>query len=83
MQSQDDSRMYEFAQRWIDRAKLASLDARKAHRWMYINYANQLQDPFAGYGEQNHKRLIEIQESVDPLAVSGSRGLCRGYFKLL
>lgn len=80
--STDDQTVYDFAARFIQRAKEVTVQARLDNRWMYINYANQVQDPFAGYGTENKKRLQEVQEAVDPNGVFTSTGLCRGYFKV-
>ena len=81
--AEDDSILYAFAKRWIEKTKSETKDAGRDYRWMYINYANQQQDPFAGYGEANYQRLMEIQKNVDSMGIFSSRGLCRGYFKLL
>ena len=35
------------------------------HRYLYMNYASQNQDVFAGYGEENRKKLREIQKKYD------------------
>lgn len=80
--STDDQAVYDFAARFIKRAKEVTVQAGLDNRWMYINYANQIQDPFAGYGMENKKRLQEIQKAVDPDGVFTSTGLCRGYFKV-
>lgn len=74
--------MNAFINRWIERATAATKNAAKDHRWRYINYASNQQDPFAGYGEQNVQRLRNIQKSVDPRGVFTSSGLCKGFFKL-
>ncbi|KAF7194442.1 Bifunctional solanapyrone synthase [Pseudocercospora fuligena] len=79
----EDSAVYACAQRWASRAKAATIAAGKEHPWLYINYASQQQDPFAGYGDENFGRLKGIAKAVDPMGIFGSRGLCRGYFKLL
>lgn len=79
----DDVKLNGFAEGFIKRAKAATEVAGKAQRWMYINYANQVQDPFGGYGEDSRQEMIKVQREVDPLGVFTSRGLCRGYFKLI
>jgi FAD/FMN-containing dehydrogenase len=80
--AQDDQAVYDFADRFVARAKARTERAGKAHRWMYINYAKREQDPFGGYGEANLRRLKKIQRAADPEGVFTSTGLCRGYFKL-
>jgi len=52
------------------------------HPFIYQNYAAQGQDVFAGYGEENLKRLKKIQKSVDPDGVFARGGLCGGHFKI-
>ena len=52
------------------------------HPFVYINYANKGDDVFAGYGEDNKKRLIAIQKNIDPYGIFTSSGLWRGFFKL-
>ncbi|CVK91316.1 related to 6-hydroxy-d-nicotine oxidase [Fusarium mangiferae] len=52
------------------------------HPFIYINYANQGQDVFASYGEENHRRLIEVQRALDPEGVFTSSGLWTGFFKV-
>ncbi|KAL4816662.1 FAD binding domain protein [Aspergillus spinulosporus] len=56
-----------------------------ANRYLYINYASaqQADGVFAGYGEENVQRLKAIQRAVDPRGVYTSKGLWRGFVKLL
>ncbi|CAG8982389.1 hypothetical protein HYALB_00007511 [Hymenoscyphus albidus] len=82
-QQKDDPSIYALAKRWVDRTKALTVAAGKDHPWLYINYASQQQDPFAGYGEKNLDRLRKVHQDVDPMGIFGSRGLCRVYFKLL
>ncbi|KAH6961827.1 hypothetical protein BKA56DRAFT_647807 [Ilyonectria sp. MPI-CAGE-AT-0026] len=63
--------------------KTAALELGVYHPYIYLNYAKSDQDVFSGYGERNRRRLIEIQKSVDPNGVFTSKGLWRGYFKLV
>ncbi|BCR83307.1 uncharacterized protein ACHE_10709S [Aspergillus chevalieri] len=79
----DDDAMNTFVNNWVEKSTAATKDAGKHHPWMYINYASKEQDPYAGYGEGNLQRLRRIQSSVDPDGVFTSKGLCRGFFKLL
>lgn len=48
--------------------------------WVYLNYADESQDPLASYGAENVKRLREVSVSYDPEQVF--QKLCRGGFKL-
>ena len=79
----DDDAMNDFVNKWVEKASAATRDAGRHHPWLYINYANKEQDPFAGYGEENLQRLRSIQRNVDANGVFSSSGLCKGYFKLL
>ncbi|KAK2594179.1 hypothetical protein QQS21_008118 [Conoideocrella luteorostrata] len=81
--AEDDSRINLMAERWLERSNSLTKSVGKHHDWLYINYANKKQDPFAGYGRENHQRLRNIQRQTDPLGIFTSKGLCRGYFKLL
>ncbi|PTB65194.1 FAD-binding domain-containing protein [Trichoderma citrinoviride] len=36
------------------------------HRYQYLNYAARHQDVYGGYGEENRKRLRELQAKYDP-----------------
>jgi hypothetical protein len=78
--SLDDATVYaaidRFVSRSVDLAKERGLD----NRFIYINYASQDQDVFAGYGEVNERRLREVRREYDPEDVFWR--LWRGYFKL-
>ena len=39
------------------------------HRWVYLNYAAEWQDPITGYGEENKLKLQETSKKYDPHAV--------------
>jgi FAD/FMN-containing dehydrogenase len=56
-----------------------------ANRYRYINYASaaQTDEVFPGYGGENMQRLKQIQMAVDPKGVFTSKGLWRGFRKLL
>lgn len=56
-----------------------------AHPYLYINYASAAQTDkvFAGYGEENVRRLKAVAREVDPEGVFSSEGLWRGFVKLL
>ncbi|CAG8910150.1 unnamed protein product [Penicillium egyptiacum] len=79
----DDDAINALANRWLQRSLAATHEADKFHPWLYINYASKAQHPFAGYGEANLRKLVAIQREVDPKGIFTSKGLCRGYFKLL
>lgn len=78
----DDDAVYAFADNFIDGFKEAAEELGVLHPYLYVNYADKGQDVFASYGEENNRRLIEIQKSVDPKGIFTSSGLWRGFFKL-
>ncbi|KAL1622792.1 hypothetical protein SLS54_004812 [Diplodia seriata] len=69
----------------VDRIKAAAEALGADHPYLYVNYAmdGQADEVFAGYGEANVQRLKAIQRSVDPTGVFTSRGLWRGFMKLI
>jgi hypothetical protein len=74
----DDATVYGFAERFFSRYTQAAKDLGVHHPYIYLNYANRDQDPFAGYGTENKQRLTEIQQSVDPRGIFTSTGRWRG-----
>jgi hypothetical protein len=78
----DDTKMNAFSDTVIQGIKSVAVSENADHPYIYINYAKYDQDPFSSYGDQNRKRLTEIQTSVDPSGIFTSRGLWRGFFKL-
>lgn len=50
------------------------------NRFIYMNYAGQDQDVYAGYGPESVARLKEVQSKYDPQGVF--KNLQPGYFKL-
>ncbi|KAK8142575.1 hypothetical protein G3M48_008556 [Beauveria asiatica] len=51
------------------------------HPFIYLNYANKGQDPFASYGWENKQKLLKIQKDVDSAGIFTSKGLWTGFFK--
>ncbi|KAI6084501.1 FAD-binding domain-containing protein [Hypoxylon rubiginosum] len=80
--STNDGAAYSFADRFIEDFRRAAERLDVLHPFIYINYANKGQDVFSGYGEENKKKLIAIQESIDPRGVFTSSGLWPGFFKV-
>ncbi|KAJ5504756.1 FAD linked oxidase N-terminal [Penicillium fimorum] len=69
----------------VDRIALAADKLGVANRYMYINYASaeQASQVFSSYGEDNFQRLKDIQKVVDPRGIFTSKGLWKGFVKLL
>ncbi|KAL2064193.1 hypothetical protein VTL71DRAFT_4687 [Oculimacula yallundae] len=76
----DDIRVFNTVNRFISRsvglAKSMGLD----NDFIYMNYASQDQDVYAGYGKSNVDRLKAVQKKYDPHGVF--KKLQPGYFKL-
>ncbi|OAA67650.1 FAD-binding, type 2 [Cordyceps fumosorosea ARSEF 2679] len=77
-----DQEAYDYADQFIADFRQAAEHAKVFHPFIYLNYANKGQDPFASYGKKNHQRLLKIQKDVDPGGVFTSEGLWSGFFKL-
>lgn len=75
-----DSAIFETYQRVLDRAKAAGELLGLNHRYIYMNYASQFQDPISGYGPESKARLLEVSKTYDPEGVF--QNLQPGYFKL-
>ena len=69
----------------ISRIGAVAKELEVANRYLYINYASaaQADEVFAGYGERNWQRLRDVQRSVDPRGILTSKGLWKGFIKLL
>ncbi|KAK4122097.1 FAD-binding domain-containing protein [Parathielavia appendiculata] len=61
-------------------ALAASRGARSKNGYIYMNYAADTQDVYAGYGRENLARLRHVAKRYDP--EGKFRKLWRGYFKL-
>jgi FAD binding domain len=76
----DDEVIFAAYTKWLAesraRAKVLGLD----HRYLYMNYASQFQDPIRGYGDLNTAKLKKIARRYDPDEVF--QRLQPGYFKL-
>ena len=77
---EDDGVVLAAARRVIDRSTEKAKEMGAFHRYLYQNYADISQDVFAGYGEENLKRLREVSRKYDPEQVF--QKLQPGYFKL-
>ncbi|KAJ0125967.1 Uncharacterized protein HZ326_30926 [Fusarium oxysporum f. sp. albedinis] len=79
--SMDDA-AYSLAEDFIANFQKLAKSLNAFHPFIYINYANKGQDVFASYGNDNHKRLTEVQKALDPRGVFTSFGLWTGFFKV-
>lgn len=77
----DDAAVLQASENIIARSTALAKEMGLHHRYIYQNYAHITQDVFAGYGEKNLERLMEIQKKYDPEGVFGKR-LQPGHFKL-
>lgn len=72
--------MQRVAKNILDRAIAKSKEMGLYHRYIYPNYADSSQDVYAGYGEENQKKLRAIQKRYDPEGVFSR--LQPGYHKV-
>lgn len=78
----DDAVFYGAYYNFINRAEAVAKEMGLWHRFKYVNYAEGSQDVWSGYGEENLRRLKQIQRKIDPERVFTKGGLGEGYFKL-
>lgn len=76
----DDEIIYEAYTKWLAGSNLRAQELGLDHRYIYMNYASELQDPIRGYGEANVARLQNAAKEYDPDGVF--QVLQPGYFKL-
>lgn len=62
------------------RFRQAAKDLDQHHPYIFQNHAYHEEDVFAGYGEQNRRRLWNIRRDVDPNGLFQT--LQPGFFKL-
>ncbi|KAM3549485.1 hypothetical protein MY1884_008719 [Beauveria asiatica] len=77
-----DQAAYDYADDFIAEFRKAAEHAEVLHPFIYLNYANKGQGPFASYGWENNQKLLKIQKNVDTAGVFTSKGLWTGFFKL-
>jgi hypothetical protein len=78
--AEDDEAVKAYVARFMNKTVALLEKEGLLHRWVYPNYANKMQDVFAGYGEENRGRLREIQGKYDTEGVFSR--LSKGYFKV-
>ncbi|KAL8950598.1 MAG: hypothetical protein Q9222_003378 [Ikaeria aurantiellina] len=76
----DDDRIIAAADRVINNSIATAKSMKLDYRYIYQNYASLKQSVFAGYGQANQQRLIQISKKYDPDQVF--QNLQPGYFKL-
>lgn len=76
----DDARVFDTINSFVSRSVDLANSMGLANRYIYINYAAQDQDVYAGYGPESEARLKQVQAKYDPLGVF--KRLQPGYFKL-
>ncbi|GIJ89551.1 hypothetical protein Asppvi_008493 [Aspergillus pseudoviridinutans] len=81
----DDAAVERMSVNVVRRLQAAAENLGVANRYLYVNYASAAQTDafFAGYGTGNMRRLREIQRAVDPDGIFTSKGLWKGFVKLL
>jgi hypothetical protein len=81
----DDVAVNQMAANVFERLNATAANLDVANRYKYIYYASaaQINTVFPGYGDKSVERLIGIQKAVDPRRIFASKGLWRGFVKLL
>ncbi|EED16630.1 conserved hypothetical protein [Talaromyces stipitatus ATCC 10500] len=75
-----DDILFEAYSKWLVASNLRAQELGLDHRYIYMNYASQFQDPIRGYGEANVAKLQNVAKEYDPDGVF--QVLQPGYFKL-
>ena len=76
----DDDFINELTRRTIDQIDAFATTHKPSHPFRYLNYCDEWQRPFAGYGEDNWQFLQEVSRRYDPMGFF-QKG-CLGGFKL-
>jgi hypothetical protein len=76
----DDARVFDGVNRFISRSVDLATSMGLDNRFIYVNYAQQDQDVYDGYGLESVARLKQVQATYDHLGVF--KRLQPGYFKL-
>ncbi|CZT41666.1 related to 6-hydroxy-d-nicotine oxidase [Rhynchosporium secalis] len=76
----DDTRVFDAVNRFVSRSFNLAKSMGMDNDFIYMNYASQDQDVYAGYGKANVDRLKAVQKKYDPQGVF--KKLQPGYFKL-
>ncbi|MCJ1401397.1 hypothetical protein MMC11_004610 [Xylographa trunciseda] len=62
----DDEIMNKQAGSFLKQVETLAASSGMLHKWKYLNYAAQWQDPIAGYGHENRERLRAASRKYDP-----------------
>jgi len=73
----DDEVVFAAYTKWLARSTARAKELGLDHRYLYMNYASQFQDPIRGYGEMNIAKLEKIARKYEVF-----QRLQPGYFKL-
>ena len=80
---EDDERISKLSRKTYEAAEEKARELGVHHPFRYINYAEEWQDIWSGFGaEENVKALREVQRRYDPEGVFTKGGLASGGFKL-
>jgi len=61
----DDEMVATQTKRFVQEVESVAQSMRLLHRWKYLNYAAEWQDPIAGYGKVNKEKLGAISRKYD------------------
>ena len=75
-----DRLMEEQTRKFIEDVETVAKERGIFHRYKYLNYAGAYQDPFASYGDENHRMLQDVSRKYDPVGLF--QKACVGAFKL-
>jgi FAD/FMN-containing dehydrogenase len=76
----DDEFVKGMARRTLEKIEAFAVSNSTSHRYRYLNYCNEWQNPFEGYGEENWRFLKQTSKKYDPEGLF-QKG-CVGGFKL-
>jgi len=76
----DDTLMNHFIDHLLERCTHIAKQTNTFHPFIFQNHAGEHQDVFAGYSEENRRKLLDIQHQIDPNL--RLQKLQPGYFKL-
>ncbi|KAI1205458.1 FAD-binding domain-containing protein [Annulohypoxylon truncatum] len=63
---EDDSKVYTIVGNFVADLRKLATDKELLHRYIFMNYAYQMDDPIMGYGEESVHKLKETSKKYDP-----------------